>query len=216
MRGSTSPSSVPTAIYFGQVRFEPRAAVWQTAWWCVTEAPRSIRPRTNAHAINWARRSAQPPRADLDGSAVHEPSAVEWGLRPVRGYEQWKTGCTPETGLERRQRAGDCGYEGGSVVRHVPTAERGERHVIPCYRASPFTELIHVDYANSSITVPSGAWVFEPDGSVELGARQFHSVANLVDPRIQQTTANVLNAFLTGVAPTITTFARRAGRWEPA
>src|SRR5207244_1144346 len=39
----------------------------------------------------------------------------------------------------------------------------------------------------------------------------FSSVANLVDPRIQQTTANVLNAFLTGVAPTITTFAPESG-----
>jgi len=68
------------------------------------------------------------------------------------------------------------------------------------------------DYSNSSVyQAPSGAWVFAA-GTIawSWGLDNFNGY-NFADPRIQQTTANVLNAFLTGVAPTITTFTPESG-----
>jgi len=68
------------------------------------------------------------------------------------------------------------------------------------------------NWANSSIyQVPSGAWVFAT-GTIAWGwALDNYWGYNFVDPRIQQTTANILNAFLTGFAPTITSFTPGSG-----
>src|SRR5438046_1266312 len=54
------------------------------------------------------------------------------------------------------------------------------------------------DYANSSIyQAPSGAWVFAAGTTVwNLGLDSFNST--LADPRIQQTMANIMNAFTSG------------------
>src|SRR5207247_1316020 len=53
------------------------------------------------------------------------------------------------------------------------------------------------DYSNSSVyQAPSGAWVFGA-GTIQWSyALDNFSGSNLVDPRIQQTTANILNRFL--------------------
>jgi len=68
------------------------------------------------------------------------------------------------------------------------------------------------DYANSSLyQAPSGAWVFATGTTAWSWALDNFSGYNFVDPRIQQTTANILSAFLTGVAPTITTFTPGSG-----
>ncbi|HYL16388.1 MAG TPA: N,N-dimethylformamidase beta subunit family domain-containing protein [Terriglobales bacterium] len=72
---------------------------------------------------------------------------------------------------------------------------------------SPFTDSGGVpSYANSSIyQAPSGAWVFSAGTlSWSWGLDNFYH--NVADARIQQTTANILNAFLSGApgAPTIT------------
>src|SRR6058998_1841674 len=63
---------------------------------------------------------------------------------------------------------------------------------------SPFTDVSGVrDYANSSIyQAPSGAWVFSAGTmSWSWGLENFYST--VADARIQRTTANILNAFLT-------------------
>jgi N,N-dimethylformamidase beta subunit-like protein len=65
---------------------------------------------------------------------------------------------------------------------------------------SPFTnDTGQADYANSSIyQAPSGAWVFAA-GTIEWSWGLDNSLGhNAADARIQQTTANILNAFLNG------------------
>src|SRR5438132_11688522 len=65
---------------------------------------------------------------------------------------------------------------------------------------SPFTGSGGVDYANSSIyQAGSGAWVFAAGTiSWSLGLENFKPGDNAMNPGIQQTTANVLNAFVNG------------------
>ncbi|TMF08960.1 MAG: hypothetical protein E6I37_15745 [Chloroflexi bacterium] len=66
---------------------------------------------------------------------------------------------------------------------------------------SPFTDSGGVaDYANSSIyQAASGAWVFAAGTiSWSLGLENFKPGDNAMNPGIQQTTANVLNAFVNG------------------
>jgi hypothetical protein len=81
--------------------------------------------------------------------------------------------------------------------------------------ASPYTDPAGMTYtANSSIyQAPSGAWVFGA-GTLSWSWGLDDSPGILqqfkVDARIQQTTANVLNAFLYGV-PTITSFTPASG-----
>ena len=69
------------------------------------------------------------------------------------------------------------------------------------------------DYSNSSVyQAPSGAWVF---GTGTFGWNwaldDFLNGANKVDPRIQQTTANILNRFL-GPGPDFTLSASPSSR----
>jgi hypothetical protein len=64
---------------------------------------------------------------------------------------------------------------------------------------SPFTDAVGAaDFANSSIyQAPSGAWVFSA-GTTSWSWGLDGFLRNLADTRIQQTTANILNAFLNG------------------
>jgi len=109
--------------------------------------------------------------------------------------------------------SGIVGYEADSFMPSYPPPNSANQTILS---ASPFTDPTGVTtYANSSIyQAPSGAWVFGA-GTISWSwglddspgvLRQFK-----VDPRIQQTTANILNAFLTGVAPTITSFTPTIG-----
>ena len=63
---------------------------------------------------------------------------------------------------------------------------------------SPFTSnQSTADYSNSSIyQAPSGAWVFATGTMGWSRALDNYGQQNLVDPRIQQTTANILNRFV--------------------
>src|SRR5881296_1604930 len=63
---------------------------------------------------------------------------------------------------------------------------------------SPFTDVNNTsNYANSSVyQAPSGAWVFGAGtSSWSLALDNYGNGATLVDPRIQQTTANILDRF---------------------
>jgi hypothetical protein len=64
---------------------------------------------------------------------------------------------------------------------------------------SPFTDAVGaVDFTNSSIyRAPSGAWVFSA-GTTSWSWGLDGFLRDLADTRIQQTTANILNAFLNG------------------
>src|SRR5436309_9879173 len=81
---------------------------------------------------------------------------------------------------------------------------------------SPYTDSAGVSgYANSSIyQAPSGAWVFTA-GTESWSWALDNFIHGLADSRLQQTTANILDAFLTGApggsAPTITSFAPTSG-----
>src|SRR5437870_5017904 len=70
---------------------------------------------------------------------------------------------------------------------------------------SPFTDVDgKPNHANSSIyQAPSGAWVFS-SGTMSWSWGLINFFANVADARIQRTTANILNAFLTG-APVVRT-----------
>jgi hypothetical protein len=73
--------------------------------------------------------------------------------------------------------------------------------------SSSFPASNTTDFANSSVyQAPSGAWVFAAGTIGWSYGLDNYSGANAVDPRIQQTTANVLNAFLNGAPPTISSF----------
>jgi hypothetical protein len=77
---------------------------------------------------------------------------------------------------------------------------------------SPFNAAGGTDNSNASVyQAPSGAWVFATGTFGWSWALDNYNGNNIVDPRMQQTTANVLNAFLTGVAPTITSFTPASG-----
>src|SRR5205823_11892390 len=67
---------------------------------------------------------------------------------------------------------------------------------------SPFTTNNGVsDHSNSSVyQAPSGAWVFASGTMGWSRALDNYTGWNVVDPRIQQTTANILNRFL-GAGP---------------
>src|SRR2546423_7998281 len=117
--------------------------------------------------------------------------------------------------------AGLVGYEADSFMSTYPPPNSANQTLLS---ASPFTDPSPLSTCNATCTAnssiyqaPSGAWVFDA-GTIAWSwglddvpgiSRQFK-----VDPRIQQTTANVLNAFLTGVpggGPTIASFAPTSG-----
>src|SRR5207248_1676277 len=108
--------------------------------------------------------------------------------------------------------AGIVGDNADSFMSNYPPPDSANQTLLS---ASPYTDPSGVTYtANSSIyQAPSGAWVFAA-GTMSWSWALDDAPGILqqfkVDSRIQQTTANVLNAFLTNVprgGPTITSFA---------
>ena len=112
--------------------------------------------------------------------------------------------------------AGIVGYEEDSFMTSYPPPNSANQTLLS---ASPFTDPSGncpsgTCTANSSIyQAPSGAWVFDA-GTIawSWGLDDVPGILSQgkVDGRIQQTTANVLNAFLYGV-PTITGFTPASG-----
>jgi hypothetical protein len=109
---------------------------------------------------------------------------------------------------------GIAGYEVDFFMPNFPAPNSANQTLLS---QSPFRDPSTgvTSYANSSIyQAPSGAWVFSA-GTISwswgLDAVPGKYGQFRVDPRIQQTTANVLNVFLTGLTPTITTFVPGSG-----
>src|SRR5206468_4242235 len=112
--------------------------------------------------------------------------------------------------------AGIVGYEADSFMSNCAPPNSANQTLLS---ASPYTDPFGMAYtANSSIyQAPSGAWVFDA-GTISWSwglddspgiLRQFK-----VDTLIQQTTANVLNAFLVGAGggpPSITSYTPTSG-----
>jgi N,N-dimethylformamidase beta subunit-like protein len=93
--------------------------------------------------------------------------------------------------------AGIVGYEADRLFSQYPppNAISGTSALLS---NSPFTSNQSTpDYANSSVyQAASGAWVFAAGTMGWSRALDNYSGQNLVDPRIQQTTANILNRFI--------------------
>jgi hypothetical protein len=97
---------------------------------------------------------------------------------------------------------GIVGYEMDRLMSNYPGPNTTNQTLLS---HSPFTNSGGLaDYANSSIyQAPSGAWVFAAGTiSWSRGLENIFPGDNAADPRIQQTTANVLNAFMNG-APVV-------------
>jgi hypothetical protein len=110
---------------------------------------------------------------------------------------------------------GIVGYELDSYMPSYPSSTSTNQTLLS---RSPYTDPGSgvTGYANSSIyQAPSGAWVFAAGtmswswalDDIPGGGSHFR-----VDSRIQRATANILNAFLRGVPPTITSFTPVSGR----
>ena len=91
---------------------------------------------------------------------------------------------------------GIVGYEMDRLMSNYPMPPNTSYTLLS---HSPYTSSGGVaDYANSSIyQAPSGAWVFAA-GTISWNWGLDNFNYTLADPRIQQTTANILNAFLNG------------------
>src|SRR5438093_3928240 len=91
---------------------------------------------------------------------------------------------------------GIVGYEVDSYMPNYPPPNSANQTLLS---RSPFTDTRGVtDYANSSIyQAPSGAWVFST-GTLSWSWALDNFFHGLADSRIQQATANILNAYLTG------------------
>jgi hypothetical protein len=96
--------------------------------------------------------------------------------------------------------AGIVGYE---MDRFMPDVAPPNSTNLTLLSRSPFTNILGTpDYANSSIyQAPSGAWVFS-SGTISWSWALDGIFHGRADPRIQRTTANLLNAFLYG-APAV-------------
>jgi hypothetical protein len=91
------------------------------------------------------------------------------------------------------------GYEADRYMTNYPAAATNQ----VLLSRSPFTTVGGTpDYANSSIyQAPSGAWVFATGTMSWSWALDGFAPSSGPDPRIQQATTNVLNAFLVSRAP---------------
>src|SRR5439155_302085 len=88
------------------------------------------------------------------------------------------------------------GYEADKMWTQYPTpsAAQGTSTLLS---NSPLGSNASQPYANSSVyQAPSGAWVFAAGANAWTLALDSYANSNFVDPRIQKTTANVLNQFL--------------------
>ncbi|TMF72427.1 MAG: hypothetical protein E6I18_17025, partial [Chloroflexi bacterium] len=99
---------------------------------------------------------------------------------------------------------GIVGYEMDRFMSEYPAPPGTNRTLLS---HSPFTNALQLpDYANSSIyQAPSGAWVFG-SGTLSWNWGLDDYYHNATDPRIQRTTANLLDAFING-APVVDHFA---------
>jgi hypothetical protein len=108
---------------------------------------------------------------------------------------------------------GIVGYEADAYMPNFAAPDSANHTLLS---RTPFIDLNGVtkDFHSSIYQAPSGAWVFGSgtmSWSWALDSLPFRFATNRVDARIQRATANILNAFLNGVPPTIGSLAPTSG-----
>jgi len=185
---------------FWQVRFEPSGAgVPNRVVVCYKNA--SIDPvQGPTTTVNFRDPLVNLPEQTLEGvqftSATVFASAVPYVVTNSSSWVYAGTGFKDGDTVP-----GIVGYEMDRWMSNYPSPSSISRTQLS---QSPFTNTGGgADYANSSIyQAPSGAWVFAA-GTIEWSWGLDNTLGhNAADPRIQQTTANLLNAFLNG-APVV-------------
>src|SRR5439155_241915 len=192
------------AIYW-QARLEPSTSgVPNRVLVCYRSA--SIDPTTDPTlvTVNWRDPLLNRPEQTLMG--VQYTNQTQWtsqnnGYYPyvVRNSASW---VYAGTGFKDGDTVpGIVGYEADRQFGQypLPNAVNGTYTLLS---SSPFPSNASTsDFSNSSIyQAPSGAWVFASGTIGWSYALDNYSLANAVDPRIQQTTANILNRFITPVS----------------
>src|SRR6266446_5132511 len=203
------------AIYW-QVRFEPSSSgATNRVLVCYRNAALDPITDPSLKTVNWRDPQLNRPEQTLVGvqfTAQTQYNSQNNGYYPyvVTNSGNW---VYAGTGFKDGDSVpGLVGYEADRLFSQYPSpnAVSGTHTLLS---NSPFpTGPNTSDYANSSVyQTPSGAWVFSAGTFGWSYALDNFNGYNVVDARIQQTTANVLNAFLTGLAPAITTFAPGSG-----
>src|SRR2546429_492600 len=192
------------AIYW-QARLEPSTSgVPNRVLVCYRSA--SIDPTTDPTlvTVNWRDPLLNRPEQTLMG--VQYTNQTQWtsqnnGYYPyvVRNSGSW---VYAGTGFKDGDTVpGIVGYEADRQFGQypLPNAVNGTYTLLS---SSPFPSNASTsDFSNSSIyQAPSGAWVFASGTIGWSYALDNYSLANAVDPRIQQTTANILNRFIIPVS----------------
>jgi hypothetical protein len=187
------------AVYW-QVRFESSAGgVANRVMVCYKDA--TIDPvQGPTTTVNFRNAPVNRPEQTLMG--VQTTAALAWGTTVdyvVTNSNHW---AYVGTGL----RDGDVvpgivGYEMDRYMSNFPSPSFTSRTLLS---QSPFTSNGVADYANSSIyQAPSKAWVFAAGTMAWSWALDsYFQSRDYTDARLQQTTTNVLNTFVTGVPPT--------------
>ena len=183
---------------FWQVRFEPSSSgVPDRVMVCYKDA--SLDPvQGPTTTVNFRSAPVNRPEQTLVG--IQYTSSGNWGQNVgyvVQNSSNWAyagSGVNDGDSIP-----GMVGYEMDRLWSNYPGPATSNQTLLS---RSPYVNTEGVsDYANSSIyQAPSGAWVFAAGTTVwNLGLDSFNST--LADPRIQQTMANIMNAFTSG-APT--------------
>ena len=180
---------------FWQVRFEPSSSgVPDRVMVCYKDA--SLDPvQGPLTTVNFRSAPVNRPEQTLVG--IQYTSSGNWGQNVgyvVQNSSNWAyagSGVNDGDSIP-----GMVGYEMDRLWSNYPGPATSNQTLLS---RSPYVSTEGVaDYANSSIyQAPSGAWVFAAGTTVwNLGLDSFNST--LADPRIQQTMANIMNAFTSG------------------
>jgi uncharacterized membrane protein len=186
---------------YWQVRFEPSSSgVPNRVMVCYRTATLDPVPDTSTKTVAWRDAPLNRPEQTLVG--VQFTNQLRWNPQ-TNGYVPYVVTNSGNwvyagTGFKDGDNVpGIVGYEADRSFSQYPppTAVTGSYTLLS---HSPFVSTSNTsDYANSSIyQAPSGAWVFGAGTISWSWALDNFNGGNVVDPRIQQTTANILNRFL--------------------
>jgi hypothetical protein len=184
---------------YWQVRYEASASgVANRVLVCYKDATKDpVQGPTTT--VNW--RSAPASRPEQPMMGVQYTSQVSWGNNVpyvVTNSSNWVYNGTGF--VDGSSVPGIVGYEMDRYFDNYPAPNATTRTILS---QSPFTGSSGPDFANSSIyRAPSGAWVFAAGTMAWAnGLDGYYQSPDLTDWRIQQTTANILDAFVAGTPP---------------
>ena len=188
------------AIYW-QVRFEPSSSgVPNRVLVCYRNAALDPITDPTLKTVNWRDPQLNRPEQTLIG--IQFTDQTLWSSQ-TNGYYPYVVTNSGNwvyagTGIEDGDSVPHMvGYEDDRLFSEYPQAN-AVSGTYTLLSNSPFTATTNTtDHANSSVyQAPSGAWVFAAGTFAWSWALDNYNGNNIVDPRIQQTTANVLNRFV--------------------